>query len=492
MRKLILFLLLIFFGVEENIYAQYTAFDSVYTVASSNQYDYTNPVFEFRKDPLNASTFLVYERHKNGGGSDIIARTVTYTGYSAEYVISNSTTDENINPVVLDSIVYWQSNKNGNWDLYYSWFNGSSWAAPVYFPGNTSQDDGQPNLVKTFMSNNSLKYLLLVKKGPDIFLHRLGLHGNPSDTNGVNLTDTISYPCGYGVIADVNPYFIGFFKEVNGEASKFNLRKFNLSTSGGISWMGYYEMDTLIAPSKIRLSYSFDLYSYFMFNRGQNVSAVYATSTSSSNMTPNIIGSNALGKGITMSYIFNSTPALSPRFSSFGCLTKRGDSNFVSLSNNYNPAASNNVKQKFLGTGSVASQVDLSIPLAFSNLYKMRAVWEKTINGKIALVESYAVNGFTGINTFIDKSEYILTQNYPNPFNPSTVIRYQLSVAGFTTLKVFDLLGKEVVSLVNEKQSAGSYAVDFNSAEYNLPSGIYFYTLSAGEFKETRKMILIK
>jgi photosystem II stability/assembly factor-like uncharacterized protein len=87
---------------------------------------------------------------------------------------------------------------------------------------------------------------------------------------------------------------------------------------------------------------------------------------------------------------------------------------------------------------------------------------------------------------------FLLFQNYPNPFNPSTVIRYQLSVAGFTTLKVFDLLGKEVASLVNERQNTGSYAVDFNSAEYNLPSGIYFYTLNAGEFKETRKMVLVK
>jgi hypothetical protein len=85
-----------------------------------------------------------------------------------------------------------------------------------------------------------------------------------------------------------------------------------------------------------------------------------------------------------------------------------------------------------------------------------------------------------------------LSQNYPNPFNPSTVIRYRLSAAGIVSLKVFDLLGKEVASLVNEKQSAGSYAVDFNSAEYNLPSGIYFYTLNAGEFKETKKMVLIK
>lgn len=88
--------------------------------------------------------------------------------------------------------------------------------------------------------------------------------------------------------------------------------------------------------------------------------------------------------------------------------------------------------------------------------------------------------------------EYSLHQNYPNPFNPSTRINYELRNSNYVTLKVFDLLGKEVATLVNEKQSAGSYAVDFNSSEFNLPSGIYFYTLNAGDFKETRKMILIK
>ncbi|MBS1494802.1 MAG: T9SS type A sorting domain-containing protein [Bacteroidetes bacterium] len=102
------------------------------------------------------------------------------------------------------------------------------------------------------------------------------------------------------------------------------------------------------------------------------------------------------------------------------------------------------------------------------------------------------ISSVYGITSNEITDNFSLHQNYPNPFNPSTVIRYQLSVAGFITLKVFDLLGKEVAALVNEKQNAGTYAVDFNSTEFNLPSGIYFYTLNAGEFKETKKMVLVK
>jgi photosystem II stability/assembly factor-like uncharacterized protein len=83
-----------------------------------------------------------------------------------------------------------------------------------------------------------------------------------------------------------------------------------------------------------------------------------------------------------------------------------------------------------------------------------------------------------------------LSQNYPNPFNPKTVISYQLIVNGYAILKIFDILGKEVSTLVNQKQQAGSYKVEWDAVNY--PSGIYFYTLEARDYKLTRKMILIK
>jgi len=86
--------------------------------------------------------------------------------------------------------------------------------------------------------------------------------------------------------------------------------------------------------------------------------------------------------------------------------------------------------------------------------------------------------------------DYRLEQNYPNPFNPSTKISYQLPQQGFVTLKVFDVLGKEVTTLVNEKKSAGSYEVDFSAK--GLASGIYIYRMKVNEFIESKKMILIK
>jgi hypothetical protein len=86
--------------------------------------------------------------------------------------------------------------------------------------------------------------------------------------------------------------------------------------------------------------------------------------------------------------------------------------------------------------------------------------------------------------------EYALEQNYPNPFNPSTTIKYGISERSFVELRVYDILGREVASLINEEQDAGYYNIEFNAN--NLASGVYLYKLTAGEFIETKKMILLK
>jgi len=85
---------------------------------------------------------------------------------------------------------------------------------------------------------------------------------------------------------------------------------------------------------------------------------------------------------------------------------------------------------------------------------------------------------------------YSLSQNYPNPFNPTTTISYTIPKNGLVTLKVYDVLGTEVAELVNEVKEAGNYSVTFNASE--LPSGIYFYTLTSGNFMATKKLILLK
>jgi plastocyanin len=83
-----------------------------------------------------------------------------------------------------------------------------------------------------------------------------------------------------------------------------------------------------------------------------------------------------------------------------------------------------------------------------------------------------------------------LSQNYPNPFNPSTTIKYELSTQSYVSLKVFDVLGREVATLMNGEQSAGYKSVVWNAA--NVPSGVYFYRLTAGTFTEVKKVVINK
>ena len=112
--------------------------------------------------------------------------------------------------------------------------------------------------------------------------------------------------------------------------------------------------------------------------------------------------------------------------------------------------------------------------------------------------DNVAVNSLiTGVddNSSGISDGFYLEQNYPNPFNPETQIAYQLASTGFTTLGIYDLLGREIRILVNEDQPTGNHSVNWNGTDAygnKVPSGIYFYKLKSGIFNETKKMILMK
>ncbi|OYV86898.1 MAG: hypothetical protein B7Z63_03285 [Ignavibacteriae bacterium 37-53-5] len=95
-----------------------------------------------------------------------------------------------------------------------------------------------------------------------------------------------------------------------------------------------------------------------------------------------------------------------------------------------------------------------------------------------------------GVRTNPSPRRFALMQNYPNPFNPTTVISYKLSAFSSVTLKVYDILGREVATLVNGRESAGSHSVTFDGSR--LASGVYFYRLEAGASSDTKKLILVR
>jgi hypothetical protein len=100
------------------------------------------------------------------------------------------------------------------------------------------------------------------------------------------------------------------------------------------------------------------------------------------------------------------------------------------------------------------------------------------------------VVGVNNNNTSTIPEIYTLNQNYPNPFNPVTQIKYGIPKQGLVTMKIYDVLGREITKLVNEVKTPGSYIVDFDGS--NLSSGVYFYKLEVNGFNDVKRMMLIK
>jgi hypothetical protein len=126
--------------------------------------------------------------------------------------------------------------------------------------------------------------------------------------------------------------------------------------------------------------------------------------------------------------------------------------------------------------------------------YRTGSLWARTMAGA-EIQRALTAAGFTPVVAVPGEEKSIplqwaLEQNFPNPFNPTTVIRYQLPVAGDVSLVVYDLLGRQAVVLVNERKAAGAYTARFDAT--GLASGVYFYRLTAGGRSDTRKMVLTR
>ncbi|MFZ1321936.1 MAG: T9SS type A sorting domain-containing protein [Ignavibacteria bacterium] len=482
----VLIMLCIFTSVK-NSSSQINFFDSVKTVVSSTDYDYKNPVFNNRWG--GEYTWLVYERH-NGNSSDIVVRKAQYSSYDNEIVITNSNNALNINPSIDQGMIVWQSNERGNWDIYYSLLIGDIWSAPILLD-SSSADETNP-YIKTFQNNFSY---LAYKRDSTIRFKKYRPSTNIWDN------DTLVSDGAYDHISPViakgnfsNQYGLVFLRKYPGDSTKITQRIFYENNSGGpVAWENVFEIQQPNPQRNLSYSYAsseYLTYSYDTLNSthiliftltGQNIKGV---------VTKNIPGKHLRGKGSWMPII---TDEVFFQFSAFSVLSEFSDSLCFVFINR--PGTFNNnpqYKKLYLGDTSIVTNFDVSQPIFNqSYFYRIKTVWERTTAGKTELVESYMTDYLSEIENHNSNAEgYYLSQNYPNPFNPLTIINYKCSMYNDVLLKVFDVLGNEVAELVNEKQNAGSYLVEFDGSSF--ASGVYFYKLSAGDFTEIKKMILIK
>jgi hypothetical protein len=143
---------------------------------------------------------------------------------------------------------------------------------------------------------------------------------------------------------------------------------------------------------------------------------------------------------------------------------------------------------------------DIAAGVFRDNAYHIWTVWENSLDSTWKLYGCYATFLFFGVANSDNMPEtFALYQNYPNPFNPTTTIKFQIPSSklgfgnwnlGFVSLKVYDVLGREVATLVNDNLQPGNYEVTFDAT--GLPSGVYYYRLTAGGFTRVRKMVLVR
>ena len=493
------FIILCLITSVKNTLPQIQFFDSVKTVASSLSYDFKNP--KFSNNPagyFNAYSWLVYERH-NGSSSDIVCRKARYGSYGSEIVISNTVNAMNINPSIDHAISYgmivWQSNVSGNWDLHYSvLINDSTWSAPM------ALINSQGNETKPYISNNYTDpvqynyFYLAYNVNNSIRFKRY------KTSTGVWNNDTLVTD---GTYEDINPVItkgnsaaengLVFQRKISASKTRLYQRLFYENYSSAVTWNNLTEIYQPNSQNNLSKSFSSSIYLTYSYDtlssthilgfelNGQNDKIV---------ITKNVPGKHIAGKGSVMGII---TDAGYYYFSAFSAISRNSDSLFFTFINR--PASFNEFpeyKKIYLGDTNTVTRFDVSQPIFQQYLfYRIKTVWEKTAGGRTELVESYMTDHLNDIaNNNSNAEGFYLEQNYPNPFNPVTNLEFGISDLGFVSLKVYDALGKEVRTLVNESRPAGYYEVEFDGSD--LPSGLYFYKLEAGDFVETKRMILLK
>jgi len=168
-------------------------------------------------------------------------------------------------------------------------------------------------------------------------------------------------------------------------------------------------------------------------------------------------------------------------------LNSQNNQDYVTIK--YDTAGNQKWIRTYNGTGSADDEAMGLFIDNFKNVYVTGYSRNSANNLEFCTIKYAQPIGINKISEMIP-DKFSLSQNYPNPFNPATVINYRLPITNFVKLVIYDAPGREVAVLVNEKQQAGEYQVEWNASNY--ASGIYFYKLSTAEFTETKKMVLVK
>ncbi len=460
------------------------------------------------QDPyLNFRPDIFFEIHK--GNSSNIAFTNYYGTQSKKfstpvYITNNSFL--NINPKCIQfpsysdfkDFLFFQTNETGNWLIAYKTRKDSIWSN-TSFVDSSSIDEENPSLLFTgpYYQYDSVR--VLYQKGHSIFLATYKdssffteevFKGN--DSTIYNQSTGFPYEVSSASYASNLFIDVAVTKIVNGDSIIVYKTKNDSSGTWGEEKI-VDDTNECSNPKFLDINYSVCL-SYekrsgkytninFINDWGSNIYAQSIRDSIQGNLsdlqTSNIYLIIDKFKIAKRNYDINNIHAY--RYSkndSMYIFTNK----FPGLYIGYSGIPDTLIYTKVVNTG-------LAVGFLYADSGTINVVWEDSLDGHIQLFgigQSVIVNVKNNQKIFT----YHLFQNYPNPFNPTTAISYQLSAFSHVSLKVYDVLGREVKTLVDENQAAGGHIIEWNAKNY--ASGIYFYQIRAGEFVSTKKMLLIK
>jgi hypothetical protein len=454
-----------------DILTSYTSLNNAWCVASSG-----NNVFAVWFDERDGNPEIYYKRSTDGGIS-----------WEADARLTNTNAQSNVPSIALsgsDVHVVWRDSQDGNAEIYHkhSTDNGISWGTDTRLSNNTSASD-----FPSVSVSGSDVYVVWrdFRDGNDEIYYK---HSTDSGTNWgseTRLTNSSGLSEEPSVSTSGSFVHAAWYDNRDGNVEIYYKRSIDNGTSWGADTRLTNNSGTSYEPS-ISVSGSV-VHLVWRDDRDGNFEIYYKRSTDSgTNWSTDTRLTNASGDSwypsVSVSNLFVHTVWMENRDGNFEIYYKRSTDSGTSWE---------------ADTRLTSNDYFSWYPSVASSGSGVHVVWQDIRAGNW---EIYYKRNPTGNVTGIENTNselptaFMLEQNYPNPFNPSSIIGYRLSINSMVTLKVYDLIGREVVTLVNEEKQAGSYETEFQSAvgNHQLASGIYYYQLRAGDYIETKKMILIK
>jgi hypothetical protein len=445
--------------------------------------------YDFR----NADWDIYYQRYNDAG---------TALGVNTKVNDDSQGADQEHPSISMDAagnfVIVWDDNRNNNYDIYYQRYTSTGGALGVNTKVNDDVDSVKqwdPSISMDAAGNFVVVWIDERNVNRDIYYQRytstggaLGVNTKVNDDAGT--ADQIAP----SILIDVAGNFVIVWHDFRN--ANWDIYYQRYTSTGGALGVNTKVNDDAGSEFQFYPSISMDVVGNFVIVwqdfRNINWDIYYQRYTSTG---------TALGANIKVNDDVGSMHQKVPSISMDGA----GNFVVVWIDNRYGQNNSDIIGQRYFSSGNPnggnyrivtdgPNNGEIS-PVVCADNSSIIFSWQDNRRSEgwdiYAKIVDWNWNGVTDVE-IIDyiPNEFSLSQNYPNPFNPSTKIKYQIPELSFINIKVYDVLGNEVATLVNEEKPVGEYEVGFNGR--GLTSGIYFYQLKAGSFVETKKMIFIK